>query len=254
MRLAHLLTHILLIMVALLTTAGCDTADPVTDWTDSPEDKPWIELEPATGPVEIEVTVNGSGLPPNSSMDLYLGDTDSGANSEILSSATTDDTGRFQADILIPVQWANGDPVIESQLVVAAVDEDNTLIALAPFTLEPGGDATSPHLSIMPESGQPGDTILLTGTDFIPGIQVAVRFGVPQLGLNDDPLAHATAGDDGTFEIEITLPTTWPGTDAPVIEETLLIAAVDEQVGQTLAAAIFVNVGAGIPVTSEPNP
>jgi hypothetical protein len=101
-----------------------------------------------------------------------------------------------------------------------------------------------PTLTLSPDTSTLGQTIRVTGASFAPETSVALRLGVPNAGLSNHNLATAVANADGAFETELTLPTEWPGTQTPIVERELVIAAVDEARGQTLAIAQFINQGA----------
>jgi hypothetical protein len=98
-----------------------------------------------------------------------------------------------------------------------------------------------PTLTLRPYTSTLGQTIRVTGASFAPEIRVALRLGVPNAGLSKESLATAIADADGAFETELTLPTEWPGAQTPIVERELVIAAVDEARGQTLAVAQFTN-------------
>jgi len=59
------------------------------------------------------------------------------------------------------------------------------------------------------------------------------------------------ADTNDAFETELTLPVEWPGTQTPIVERELVIAAVDEAKSQTLAVAQVTNAAA---VRAEPVP
>ena len=98
-----------------------------------------------------------------------------------------------------------------------------------------------PTLTLNPDAGTPGQAVVVMGGGFGPGTTVALRLGVPNAGLSKQDLAIAIAGTDGGFEIEVAVPSKWPGRQAPVVERELVIAAVDDTRGQTLAVASFTN-------------
>jgi len=98
-----------------------------------------------------------------------------------------------------------------------------------------------PTLTLSPDTGALGQTIRVTGAGFPPEASVALRLGVPNAGLSRENLATVVANADGAFEVELTLPTEWPGAQTPIVERELVIAAVDETLGQTLVVARFFN-------------
>jgi putative hemolysin len=106
-----------------------------------------------------------------------------------------------------------------------------------------GTTGQAPELILAPNAQvpAPGQPIQVTGAGFVPGMTVALRLGVPNAGLGKLNLATAVADAGGTFEVELVLPTVWPGTQNPITERELVIAAVDETRSQTVAVAPFTN-------------
>jgi hypothetical protein len=241
-----------MLLIGMMALTGCHPAFD-SSWQTPVDGEAQIELSPTSGRAETEVRVRGTHFPPSTKILVYFGEISADSVPEALVSATTDDEGSFNLIILIPSQWPNGDPVVERDLVIGGATEDHTVTALASFTLEPGGSSTSPRLVLSPDTGQPGEWISVTGHDFPPDTRLALRLGVPQVGLDEINLTITTSGSDGQFVVRLRFPNVWPSTNSPVIEETLLIAAVDESVGQTLASTTFLNLSADMPVTEQPN-
>ena len=98
-----------------------------------------------------------------------------------------------------------------------------------------------PTLTLSPDTSTLGQTIRVTGASYAPETSIALRLGVPNAGLSKENLVTAIADAHGAFEVELTLPTEWPGAQMPIVERELVIAAVDEAGGQTLAVAQFTN-------------
>jgi len=102
----------------------------------------------------------------------------------------------------------------------------------------------APMLALNPEVASPGQPITVNGSGFAPETSIALRLGAPNTGLGNRNLVTVVADGRGAFELELTLPDAWPGTRQPIVERELVIAAVDEARGQTLAVASFVNTAA----------
>jgi hypothetical protein len=102
-----------------------------------------------------------------------------------------------------------------------------------------------PMLTLNPEAASPGLPIVVTGTGFAPETSVALRLGAPNTGLSNRNLVTVVADGHGAFEAKLTLPSDWPGTQQPIVERELVIAAVDQVRGQTLTVVPFVNAAAG---------
>ena len=97
-------------------------------------------------------------------------------------------------------------------------------------------------LTLTPDRGTLGQTIEVTGGGFVPQTRIALRLGVPNAGLSRQDLATAIADVQGAIAVDLTLPNEWPGADSPITERELVIAAVDDEQGQTLASARFIHV------------
>jgi hypothetical protein len=121
----------------------------------------------------------------------------------------------------------------------ATPDTESAGAKLGPAEESP--ERSRPTLILDPSAGSPGQTIQVTGGGFAPGVSVALRLGVPNAGLSKANLITAIADAHGAFEAQLTMPTEWPGTQNPIIEHELVIAAVDEAQSQTLAIAPFTN-------------
>jgi putative hemolysin len=106
------------------------------------------------------------------------------------------------------------------------------------------GVALAPMLALNPDAVSPGEPIAVTGSGFAPQTSIALRLGAPNTGLSNQNLVTVVADGNGAFEVELTLPSTWPGTQQSIVERELAIAAVDEVRGQTLAVAPLVNTAA----------
>jgi putative hemolysin len=96
-------------------------------------------------------------------------------------------------------------------------------------------------LALNAKAASPGRSITVTGIGFEPDTSVALRLGARNSGLGKQNLATIVADERGAFEAVLTLPVVWPGTQQLIIEPELVIAAVDETLGQTLAVVSFLN-------------
>ena len=102
-------------------------------------------------------------------------------------------------------------------------------------------EASMATLALNPDRGAPGQAIGVAGRGFASGTSLALRLGVPNAGLSKENLAVAIADAQGQFAVELVLPGEWPGAGTPIVERELVIAAVDETMGQALAFASFTN-------------
>jgi hypothetical protein len=205
---------------------------------------PAIRLDPTGGGPGTLIVVTGTGFPPELELSMRLGPPNVGATPRSYARAIADADGEFSATLAMPGKWPDGRPIIERDLVVVVINEDGSVKATAPFDFQPSG-AAQPDLSLKPANGAPGQQIMVVGHDFPAGARIALRLGVPNTGLSGASLVEVQADDLGTFELALTIPTAWPGSGVPIIEQELVIAAVDESIGQALATAPFSNLEGG---------
>ena len=96
-------------------------------------------------------------------------------------------------------------------------------------------------LQINPTDGAPGQEVQLVGHGFEPGAELAVRLGIPEGGLNGEDLERQAVDANGEFRAVIIIPTTWPGSEEPILDTTLLIVLLDTKRNETVATASFTN-------------
>ncbi|HAJ37223.1 MAG TPA: hypothetical protein DCL15_16255 [Chloroflexi bacterium] len=96
----------------------------------------------------------------------------------------------------------------------------------------------TPELRVEPDHG-PLQTVTLIGRNFPAHAALRVRMGVPNTGLNDADLAWMSVDGDGAFIVNAPLPTVWPGTNAAVVEDQLVLAVIDPVRNQTLATVTY---------------
>ena len=223
----------LFILLFILTTVAC--LPRVGSET------PSITINPDFGGPNTRVLLTGNGFPPNTALSLRLGPPDVGATPQSYGQAIADSSGVFSLMFFMPDHWPDKSPITETELVIVIINEDGSIKATAPFEFQPAG-AAQPQLQLRPGNGAPGEQVTVIGQHFPPHARVGLRLGVTDTGLGSTNLVKLEADAHGVFEGELAIPLTWPGSDAPVIEQELLIAAVDEEKDQTLATAPFFNV------------
>lgn len=99
-------------------------------------------------------------------------------------------------------------------------------------------------LTLSEEMLAPGDEVQVVGSGFTPGTQIALRLGIPDTELSEEDLAEVTVGDEGVFTATVTIPSEWPGSGAPLIEQEVNIVAVDLADNESIATEDFLNVAA----------
>lgn len=97
-----------------------------------------VNIAPATGGPNTQVTVSGSGFPANTSVYVYLGAFDGAldpsANPEHYVILPTDAAGAYSGVLTIPAAWPNGDAIAAGPIIVLVATNDFSVQASATFT------------------------------------------------------------------------------------------------------------------------
>lgn len=127
----------LLIFVALIgiIMAACSVTD------EKQEQLPIIHVAPATGGPNTQVVVTGENFPAGLAVMLRLGPPDVGATPFSYASGFADDQGRFMLEFSIPESWPDGTMILESTLTVIVLNDDGSVKATAPFTMNTSNTA-----------------------------------------------------------------------------------------------------------------
>ncbi len=146
--------------------------------------QPKVNINPGTGIVGSTFAVSGHGFSANSNVDITW---DSGA---ILNSTVTDNFGHFYATVTVPYST-------EGNHQLTATDS-NSVQSAATFDV-------SPHITVTPNYGVPGDssTVVCTGFSGSTGIHVYWDFGL----ATQSTLSSGTTNSTGTYTASVTIPT-----------------------------------------------
>jgi hypothetical protein len=135
---------------------GVNSANTVFTITSS------ITITPASGPPGTQVTVSGSGFAAGS----ILSATFAGSGVILTGTTITDATGSFSGSMFtIPASTTGSDPVVFSD---SATPTPNT--GTGSFTVN------APTLTLNPTSGNVGSSVTVSGSNYIPGSTVTVKF------------------------------------------------------------------------------
>jgi hypothetical protein len=101
----------------------------------------------------------------------------------------------------------------------------------------PQWEQTQPLITLDPDRGGPGISVVVSGSGFPAETRVSVRLGPPTVGAT--PLSYGDADTDasGCFSLSFSMPSHWP--DGTPITETDLVVVVLNQDGSTKATAAF---------------
>lgn len=140
------------LLFIILAAAGCGTASQASidpgesmkkggtninsEQPAAPIVEPSIQLGPNHGTLGTKVVVVGERFPAGSSVEIRLGGLDSEATRSAYALATASQSGAIEATFNMPNYWPNGDPIVQSQLLVVASTPDFVIKATAVFTNE----------------------------------------------------------------------------------------------------------------------
>jgi hypothetical protein len=147
------------------------------------EIEPSIKLTPAGGQAGSTILVQGSGFDSRNRVNLYIGST------FITSTSLTDSKGNFSQQITIPSALTPA-----NYLVLAEDEDDDDIAAQATFTV-----SLNSILTLSTNTGNVGDTVTVSGSNFTPGANITVMF-------DTTPRGTFTVDASGNFTADIQIP------------------------------------------------
>jgi hypothetical protein len=154
----HTIAWIFVALIALYGAGGiwlvACSEDGVT-----PSSEPTISINPQAGGANTQVVVSGFDFPAGTAATIRIGPPDVGATPQTYGSAIAAEDGRFIIYFLMPDRWPDGQPIIETDLMVIALNEDGGLKATAPFEFQP--DPTINPNVVVTSSLEAADPILV---------------------------------------------------------------------------------------------
>lgn len=237
--------RLLALVAGLLLLIGLAACEDTAVHTTPPapvdsEDAPTVQVEPSTVGPNMPVTITGVGFPPDTVVEVHLNPVTAGFTADPLGQGQTDSEGRVTLDVQMPALWLDGTPITGPELLVEVVTEDGDIRGVATVPFE--GETLESFVTIDPSSGAVGQQMRIDGQGLEPGRELVIRMGATEAELNAEDLGQVTVDDNGAFQTLVTLPTTWPGTDTPITEPSLIIAVVDASSDETVATASFTNI------------
>ncbi|NUL48331.1 choice-of-anchor G family protein [Cellulosimicrobium funkei] len=179
---------------APLTVEDADQAGPAD-----------LSVSPGTVAPGDEVTVDGSGFPPNTEVEVQLLDPEGNPVPGTETTVTTDENGDFTTTITVPEGTEPGD----YDLVAEAGDVTET----APLEVEAPDAGTTPELSVSPGAVEPGEEVTVDGSGYPPNTEVEVQLLDPEGNPVPGTETTVTTDENGDFTTTITIPEgTEPGT------------------------------------------
>ncbi|MFF2267441.1 choice-of-anchor G family protein [Cellulosimicrobium cellulans] len=188
------------VVVGIDDTTETEAQTPLT--VEAAAIEPTITVDPTTANPGDEVTVDGTGYTPDSTVTVEIRD-GSGTVIETVENVPTDGEGNFTTPITVTAGTTPGD------YTVVGIDDTTSTEAETPLTVEAA--AITPAVTIDPTTVPAGTPTTVTGTGYTPDSTVTVEVrdtaGTVIATLSDVP----TDGDGG-FTTPITVPVdTTPG-------------------------------------------
>jgi len=160
-----------------------------------------ITLQPSSvtaGP-SASTVVSGTGFQPNNNITInYTATAIGGGTVTPSTTAVVTSAGTFTATLPVPANVANG------QWTVTAKSQNNSDTATAILNVTA---STPPAITVSPALATGGTLVTISGTNFSPGPTITISATVPVAGGLNVPLSTtATAGTNGTFNAQLTVP------------------------------------------------
>ncbi len=160
--------------------------------TQAPPATSSISISPTSGAPGTVVTVRGQGYPAGFRVNILFG-----PSQQQLGSVITDGNGSFTGKVTVP-QVAGGSYVLRARMVNGPTVQDQVFRVTSPLAT----------LSLSPTSVAPGGIVAFSGTNFLPGERVDIRWG----SAYGDIIGYVTARSDGSISGRVTARATSSGT------------------------------------------
>jgi hypothetical protein len=157
-----------------------------------------VAISPASGPAGTEIEVVVTGFPPETEIELGLGQQDAGP--DLFTTPRTDAQGTVATQLAIPPAAEPG-----QQWVVVATTEDESTVATSNVFQVIALEA-NPQVMISPSSGPPGTSLDVTAEGF--PAQTMVEVGVGREDSEYDVVSTLQTTGDGSLITEVTIPGT----------------------------------------------
>mgnify|MGYP006287649501 CR=1 FL=1 len=161
-----------------------------------PEYTPRVTISPASGPARTRLDVVAEGYPPETMVEVGVGQLDS--EYEVVSTLQTADDGSLVTEVMIP-----GTAEIGESWVVVVTTEDQSVKEIS-NVFEVEQVEYQGTVAISPTSGPPGTQVGVVARGFPP--EAAVEVGIGRVNSEYDVIATGVTDADGRLETLITIP------------------------------------------------
>jgi len=193
--------------------------------TNTPERSAEAVISPVSGPPGTNVHLVGSGLPPNTTVQIGVGRADS--EYDIVQSAVTDESGRIDTRVIIP---GFADPGERWVVVIDAREPDITVVSNE-FTVT--GETADATAAISPLSGSPGTEVAVSASGL--PTNAPLEIGVGPAGSEYDVIATGQSDTSGEFSTRLRIPD-----DAEPGEEWVIVVSTTDQTTQAASEPFLV--------------
>jgi len=179
---------------------------------------PEININPVSGEAGITLTITGTGFDRRNGVDFYFDEVSANVVWLVESSGRTNSDGSFAVTMVVPSDMAPG-----NYTVLAEDEDDDDISAQRTFavTVPP----LNPNITIVSPtsgSGNVGDEVTVSGTEFSPDDTVTIYF---DLATSDEPIDLSTiktvpTGPDGSFTTKFDIPESTAGMHFIYIEDS----------------------------------
>ncbi|MFD4991506.1 choice-of-anchor G family protein [Cellulosimicrobium cellulans] len=187
------------VVVGIDDTTTTEAETPLT--VEAAALEPTITVDPTTANPGDEVTVDGTGYTPDSTVTVEIRD-GSGTVIATVEDVPTDGEGTFTSPITVPEGTTPGD------YVVVGIDDTTSTEAEAPLGVG-GVGVSEPTVTVDPTTANPGDEVIVTGEGWPPSTTVTVDL------VDEDGDVVATVDVETDEEGSFTTPITVPDDAAP---------------------------------------
>ncbi len=208
----------------------------------TPEKLASVSISPDHGTVGTQININGRDFAANQRVNIHIGNVTVGATNAIYASAYSDANGFVSLTFNMPGVYADGSPIVASQLVIVAATDDFKTSAALNFNFTPVSQAVQlPRISLSPTSIKLDKPLTVNGTGFSPNASIDIWVG-PVFNELLGKYQTVTTDGNGSFSTSFKLPIRWQN-ERKVEAKRLAIVAIP-QIGASANATITI-IGGG---------
>jgi hypothetical protein len=233
-----------LLAVSALLTACSGVASTASKT--SPPSTPRLTLTPSQGPLNTELSIEGSGFPVAAPVRITMGEVEATRPAQFIGQVAANERGAIKLAFILPSLWSDGTPITERQLrFTALVSQSDAVYADYTNTSAPAqtriaasgeGDPRA-KITLSPATGTVNTRVIVNGVGFSPNNRVSARIGVVGAGAGPQEYANAVSSGEGTVSMILMIPSVWP--DGRKLSEPQIVIMLSSDDGRSRAVAEF---------------